>query len=193
MLKLNVGSGQRPFDNSCIYCKGKHPFVPEIPEATYDHAREPLWTNVDVNPRWAPDVEANGENMPMFADGSADMIVLHHVLEHYGCGESSMLVKECFRVLAHGGSLIVCVPEMRELAKMWLRGTLDTQLYMTNVYGAYMNSDDDRHKWGFDSLSLATYLMGSASWNRVTTFDWRDIPGASIAKDVWICGLECVK
>ena len=167
MIRLNLGSGQRPFDK---------PFV-----------------NVDINPKWEPDVVADGASMPMFADGSSDMIVLHHTLEHYGCGEGSAMLQECHRILAPGGSLIVCVPEMRELAKMWLRGTLDTQVYMTNVYGAFMDSEADRHRWGGDSLSWATYLMSVAPWNRVTTFDWREIPGASIAKDVWICGLECVK
>ena len=166
-MRLNVGSGQRPFGEG--------------------------WTNVDTNPRWEPDVVADGAHMPMFSDGSADIIVLHHVLEHFGCGESASLIQECHRILAPGGSLIVCVPEMRELAKMWLRGQIDTQVYMTNAYGAYMNDEADRHKWGFDSLSLATYMMHSANWSRVTSFDWRDIPGASIARDTWILGIEAVK
>jgi|SRR6185369_1918754 len=166
-MRLNIGSGQRPFGEG--------------------------WTNVDCNPRWSPEVVADGAHMPMFADGSAEMIVLHHVLEHFGCGESAVMLQECHRILAPGGSLIVCVPEMRELAKMWLRGQIDTQVYMTNVYGAYMNDEADRHRWGFDSLSLATYLMETAQWSRVTSFDWREIPGASIAKDSWICGIECLK
>lgn len=189
MIRLNLGSGQRPFDNACKYCKCKDHLLGGV----NDHAFERLWTNVDINPRWNPDVVADGASMPMFADSSGDMIVLHHTLEHYGCGEGSAMLKECYRILAPGGSLIVCVPDMRELAKMWLRGTIDTQVYMTNVYGAYMDSEADRHRWGGDSLSWATYLMSVAPWSRVTTFDWREIPGASIAKDVWICGLECIK
>ncbi len=164
MTRLNIGSGQRPFAK---------PFL-----------------NIDINPKWNPDIVSDGAHMPMIEHESCDVIVLHHCLEHYGCGESDMLVKECYRKLAPGGSLIVCVPEMRELAKMWLRGQIDTQVYMTNVYGAFMDSDNDRHKWGGDSLSWATFLMGVKPWAKVTTFDWREIPGADIARDTWICGLE---
>ncbi len=166
-MRLNLGSGQRKF---------AAPFV-----------------NVDINPKWEPDVVADGASMPMFADGSADMIVLHHTLEHYGCGEKTTMLKECYRILAPGGSLIVCVPEMRELAKAWLRGTINNWLFMINTYGAYMDSDADRHRWGYDSVSLATYLMEIASWAKVKTFDNRAIEGASIAQDWWILSLECTK
>lgn len=167
MLRINLGSGQRPFGEG--------------------------WTNVDAQERWSPDVVADGAHMPMFSDASADIIVLHQCLEHAGCNEGTAMLQECYRILAPGGSLIVSVPEMRELAKAWIRGQLDTQVYMTNVYGAYMGDEADRHRWGFDSLSLATYLMSVAPWSKVKTFDYRPIENASIAADFWILALECLK
>lgn len=194
MVRLNLGSGQRPFDNSCRHCKlPSHPNVPELREANHGHAFERNWTNVDIEERWRPDIVADCSRLPMFEDGSAEIIVAHHTLEHYGCNEATTMLRECYRILAPKGSLIVCVPEMRELAKAWLRGQIDTQVYMTNVYGAYMNDEADRHKWGFDGLSLATYLMNVAPWARVKTFDWRAIEGADIARDFWILGIEAVK
>ncbi len=194
-LRINLGSGQRPFDNSCRICKlPEHVNVPALKETDHGHGFERNWTNVDIQERWKPDVVADGAFMPMFADGSAEMIVLHHTLEHYGCNEGSFMLNECFRILAKNGSLIVCVPEMRLLAKMWLRNEIDTQLYLTNVYGAYLGEEGDRHRWGGDSLSWATYLMNNNPWSSVKSFDWRTIPGADIAHDDrWICGLECLK
>lgn len=167
-MMLNVGSGQRPF---------KPPFM-----------------NVDVNPKWTPDVVASGEHMPMFADSSADVIVLHQVLEHAGCGESASMLRECHRILKDGGSLIVSVPDMMKLAKMWIRGELTTQVYMTNVYGAFMDSEADRHRWGFDPLALTQYLYETCPWKRVASFDWRKIEGADIARDDrWILCVEATK
>lgn len=167
-LRLNVGSGQRPF---------KPPFV-----------------NVDVNPKWRPDVVADGASMPMFESGSADVIVLHHVLEHFGCGEGAMMVRECHRILCSGGSLLVFVPDMRALTHGWNLGRINTQIYMTNVYGAYMDSEADRHKWGYDSASMRIFLAASAPWSELRAFDWsRPYPGADIARDWWILSIEAVK
>ena len=166
LLRLNVGSGQRKFGGDFINC--------------------------DINPKWEPDVVTDGASMPMFADGSADLIVSHHVAEHAGCGDAGPMFRECRRILAPGGSLIVCVPDMWELAQAWINGRLNTQLYMTNVYGAYMDNEADRHRWGFDHSSLKKFLL-SCGYEKVKPFDWREIKGASIAKDFWILALEAIK
>jgi SAM-dependent methyltransferase len=171
---LNVGSGQTPFDE---------PFI-----------------NIDVQPETqghSPDIvlEVGREPLP-FASGSIDLCVLQHVIEHMGCGESAAMLRECWRVLRSGGSMIVTVPDMRALAGRWLGGDpgMDTQLYMTNVYGAYHGSEHDRHKWGFDKWSLLTYLRETLPGaGRVIDFDWREIAGAHISSDWWILGVEAVK
>lgn len=173
MRGLNVGSGQRPFTST-----------PEIE-----------WINVDRVAHAgmpAPDVICDGASLP-YPDGSADYMVLHHVLEHFGCGEAGGLVKEAHRVLKPGGSLLVFVPDLRALAERWLSGGLATQIYVTNLYGAYMGHEEDRHKWGFDFASLEEFLESSAEWKTVQSFDWRPIPGADIARDFWILGRECVR
>src|SRR4051812_15890948 len=116
MLCLNIGSGQRPFRTTGDY----------------------TWVNVDINPKWKPDVVADGAKLDMYADNSVDFIVSHHVLEHFGCGEAAPAIREFNRILKPGGVLRVFVPDMRALAKGWIDGRIDTQVYMTNVYGAYM-------------------------------------------------------
>lgn len=174
-IKINLGSGQRAF--------------------------KPPWINVDVQPKWCPDVIADGANLKdHFRDDTAEVIVLHHVLEHFGCGEADAMLKECHRILQPGGSLIVTVPDMAELCAAYLRQydmgpgrVLETQVFMTNVYGAYLGDDADRHKWGFDPGSLYATLQAAAPWKEVKTLGWSDLPGASIARDWWILGLEAVK
>lgn len=164
---LNIGSGQRPFAK---------PFI-----------------NVDCQAKWNPDVLTDASNMPMFDSGTADCIVLHHVLEHFGCGEGAGLLSECYRILAPSGSLIITVPHVRELVKAWITGRMDDQLYFTNMYGAYLGDEADRHKWGFTSTSLEKSLRAVAPWQEVGLFDFRPIEGADIVKDWWILGMEAVK
>jgi predicted SAM-dependent methyltransferase len=170
-IGLNIGSGQRPF-KSC----------PEVE-----------WYNIDSQERWNPDITTNGADLKQFfTDESVDYVVLHHVLEHFGCGEGAGLVKEAHRVLRPGGSLLVFVPEMEALADAWLYKKISTQIYMTNIYGAYMGSEDDRHKWGYDLESLTEFLHTAAEWQHVNPPS--DFPaGADIARDWWILEMECVK
>lgn len=166
---LNIGSGQRPFKSTA----------------------EIEWCNVDCQSKWNPDLVCDGANLPFLYE-SADYVVLHHVLEHFGCGEGKALIDEAYRALKPGGSLLVFVPDLRALARRWLDGGLTTQIYATNLYGAYMGDDADRHKWGFDSGSLHDFLR-TFDWDTVMAFNWRTIPGADIAKDFWILGAECLK
>lgn len=166
---LNIGSGQRPF--------GKP------------------WINIDSQAKWNPDVVQGGAKfLSSLPPNSVEMICLHHVLEHFGCGEADGMLKDSYRVLKPSGSLLVFVPDMLQLSRMWLDGTLSDQVYFTNVYGAWMGDEADRHKWGFTHQSLFRTLRGAGfDPGRVGKFDWRDIPGTDIARDTWILGLEARK
>lgn len=164
---LNVGSGQRKFG--------------------------PTWVNCDIQSKWEPDVLCSGDKLP-FEDGSASIVVLHHVLEHFGLGEADALIKECHRVLMPGGSLLVFVPHLEAIFDAFRLSKIDEYTLLANLYGAYMGDEADRHKWGFaNQLSLAVALQKAACWSASFPFDWREIPGASIARDFWILGAEVTK
>lgn len=167
MMRINAGSGQRKFGEG--------------------------WTNVDINPKWQPDVVADCSHMPMFLDNSADLIVCHHNLEHYGCGEGDAMLAECSRILAPGGSLLVFVPDAPALARAYIDGTIDDYIYAVNTMGAYMDSEADRHRWIFSAKSLTQTLHGAAKWSQVKRFDWREIPGSDLARDWWVLALEAIK
>lgn len=166
---LNIGSGQRPFKS-----------VPGWE-----------WINIDINPKWEPDIIADGANLPMIPSESVDRVVMHHVLEHYGCGEAIGVIREAHRVLKPGGYLSVFVPDMRALVQGWIAGRIDDQVFMTNVYGAYMDDEADRHKFGYTFKSLDTFLK-QVPWDATCGAEW-DTPGSWIARDWWILGWGAIK
>jgi SAM-dependent methyltransferase len=180
-LRLNVGSGQRRFDNA--------------------HG----WVNVDCvsrPPDQVPDVICDANSLHKeFSPNSADMIVFHHVLEHFGCGEADGILKSAWEILKPGGSLLIFVPDMKKLAGRWLSGEIDDYIFMVNAYGAFQGEEGDRHRWGFsrtyliDTISsvLNNVAYDCGNYQGCIEFDWRDIPGADIAKDWWILGIEVIK
>lgn len=171
MIGLNCGSGQRPFKST-----------PQL-----------QWVNIDSQEKWSPDIQCDAMQLP-YQDNSVDYVVLHHVLEHFGCGEAAGLVKEAYRVLKPKGSLLVYVPDMWRLADGWDNGKISTQIYMTNLYGAYMGNQADRHKWGYDRLSLEEFLLSCAQWKEVMQArTGQDLQGSDIAHDWWILEVECIK
>lgn len=176
-MLLNLGSGQRPFPRP--------------------------WVNVDTQERWEPDLVADlskqedWEHMDLAMNrgvlGYADVICLHHTLEHFGLGEGQELVGRCFERLKPGGRLWVFVPDLRALAQAYTQGKLDHYQFAVNLYGAFMGEEWDRHKWGYDTMHLAQLLMSRGfkmvmGWNNAQQ-KW----GADIAQDWWILGMEGVK
>ncbi len=167
-LQLNIGSGQRPFAPN-------------------------KWINIDINPRWDPDIVADSANLPMFPDASASIIVAHHVIEHVGLGEFDATIREAHRILMPGGSLIITTPDLRALVRGWMEQRIDDYIFCVNLYGAYMDHPSDTHRWLYHEKTLAQALSKAAPWSQLLKFDWRPIPGASIAKDWWILGAEAIK
>ena len=170
-LRLNVGSGQRRFDTT----KG--------------------WVNSDVNytrESQKPEIACDGSALPFISE-STSIVCLHHVLEHFGCGEGVGLIREGHRVLMDGGCLLVFVPDLHALAQRWLEGKINDYIYCVNLYGAYQGAEEDRHRWGFSAASLLHEVSEAAPWRQVKLFDWREIEGADIARDWWILGVEAVK
>ena len=167
MLKLNLASGQRPFGSG--------------------------WTNCDIQERWYPHVICDMRGMPQFSDDSAEIIVIHQGLEHLLLHEATACLKECHRILAPGGSLLVFVPDIYALVTAWLSGKIDDYILMVNLYGAYMQDSADSHKWGWVPKTLAKHMKEAAPWREVKPFDWREILDANLARDWWVLSMEAVK
>ncbi len=168
-----------------------------------------LWHNMDAVAGPHVDVVDDWRNLSAHWQSDIDLIVAFHTFEHQGCGEQP--IRQCYDVLRTGGSLIVCVPDLRKLAKWWLASTepdvldyhvlnaapkelLSTQVFMTNVFGPYDGTEESRHRWGFDEQTLRQQMIDTAPWRTVSQFNYRPLPGAEIPRDDrWMLCLEGLK
>lgn len=181
-IKINLGSGQRPF-------------------------KSPEWINIDSRAQGYPvDIITDVKNLNMIPDNSVSVLVAHHLFEHIRLNDQEQCITEWYRILKPGGRLAIFVPDLRVLATRWLQGKLENFLYFVNLYGAYQGYEDDTHKWGYDEKELARRVslyneetqQAKIKWSSITrwkpeqAFD-KEYADADIAQDFWILSLEFIK
>lgn len=79
------------------------------------------WTNLDLAPV-SPDVISCNitEGLP-FQDQTFAAVYHSHLLEHLSPESGQRLLAECFRVLQPGGVLRIVVPDLEQIAKLYLQ------------------------------------------------------------------------
>jgi SAM-dependent methyltransferase len=78
------------------------------------------WTNVDLHPQ-SPGVRRHDVTRPLpFDDAMFDAVYHSHVLEHLPRDRAPALLAECRRVLRPGGVLRVAVPDLEQIARLYL-------------------------------------------------------------------------
>ena len=117
--------------------------------------REGVW-NVDIRPIPGVDVVSDARHLP-FADGVLDELTAQDLLEHFPRSESETLLDEWVRVLRPGGLLRVQTPDLRALAKAFLRGKLDVEDTVEWLYGR-QDHPFNFHMTGFDEPRLRGLL-----------------------------------
>jgi predicted SAM-dependent methyltransferase len=81
----------------------------------------PTWTNVDVAPCDERVMKHDVRGSLPFASGAFDAVYHSHLLEHLPRDEAPGFLIECHRVLKPGGLIRVVVPDLEQIARMYLR------------------------------------------------------------------------
>ena len=80
----------------------------------------PDWTNINFTSTGEGVIAHNLKQGIPFPDASFDLVYHSHVLEHFSKTEAEFFIKECYRVLRSQGVLRVVVPDLEEIARMYL-------------------------------------------------------------------------
>jgi predicted SAM-dependent methyltransferase len=99
----------------------------------------PEWVNLDLHPSH-PSVQRSDLQAELpFPEASFDVVYHSHVLEHFSRTDGARLLRECFRVLHNGGIIRVAVPDLEQIARLYLKA-LDRSLAGERTW-------QDRYEW----------------------------------------------
>ena len=136
----------------------------------------PGFTHVDVDDFPHIDHRHSVCSLPMFADGTADLVYACHVIEYFDRVEVLDVLREWHRVLKSGGVLRLGVPDFAALAKVYQEYG-DLSLIHGPLYGRIVIHTETgetviyhRTVYDFDSLRS---VLESVGFKNVRPYDWR--------------------
>jgi SAM-dependent methyltransferase len=81
----------------------------------------PAWTNVDMTVTAPGVIAADLTRGIPFPDNRFDVVYHSHVLEHFRREDAARFMAECRRVLRPGGVVRVVVPDLEQIARLYLQ------------------------------------------------------------------------
>ncbi|MCY3003527.1 MAG: methyltransferase domain-containing protein [Planctomycetota bacterium] len=149
------------------------------------------WINVDTQAAVNPDIVASVDSLPMFADGSVDVIEANHLFEHLTYDSALAALKEWARVLKPGAELYLEMPDFDACVRM-VGKYKDDRGYDVGMIGLYgwppaiaTEGIPQIHKWGWSRTELGRVLreagFGSVEFGPITQ-TWR--VAAKVGRDL---------
>lgn len=84
------------------------------------HRFHSQWTNVDFRSAAKEVISHDLSQGIPFSNNSFDVVYHSHVLEHFSKVQAKFFLKECYRVLRPQGILRVVVPDLEQIARLYL-------------------------------------------------------------------------
>jgi predicted SAM-dependent methyltransferase len=157
------------------------------------------WTILDINPGPAVDMVGDVRDLSRLETGSCSEIYASHVLEHLSYRhELAPVLTELFRLLRLGGVLMVSVPDLETLSRLFIHPETappDRMAIMQMMFGGQEDAHD-RHLTGFNFQILGTYLhqAGFREIDRVAGFGlFQDSSELRFAGIPVSCNMRAVK
>lgn len=81
----------------------------------------PEWTNVDFVSTNEGVISHNLTLGIPFEDNSFDVVYHSHVLEHFPKNQAEIFISECYRVLKPNGIIRIAVPDLEQIARLYIQ------------------------------------------------------------------------
>jgi len=138
----------------------------------------PEWKIFDIEPRPEVDFLGDAADLSQFENNSIECIYASHVLEHFHHNLNDsllMTLAEWYRVLKPDGQLLVSVPDLSVLCRLYSEPNItgDERMYLMHViFGGQLN-EYDVHYAGLDFELMTYYLreVGFREWHQIEKFD----------------------
>jgi predicted SAM-dependent methyltransferase len=143
----------------------------------------PGWTNVDVTPRDEGVIAHDLRSAVPFPEKSFDVVYHSHLLEHLPRNEAPAFLAECYRVLKPGGVLRVVVPDLEQIARLYLQAlqaSLDGDRQWQSHYRWMMLEMYDQTVRDRSGGEMAAYLGDEGIPNRSFVLDRMGAEGRQI-------------
>ena len=95
------------------------------------------WTNINFVSTAENVIAHNLKDGIPFPDNSFDVVYHSHVLEHLSKSEAEPFLKECYRVIRPQGVLRVVVPDLEDIARMYLHSLEQSSLGLQELEQNY--------------------------------------------------------
>ncbi len=123
----------------------------------------PGWVNVDLS---GSDMDCDVTKLPL-SDGVAKEIQGIHLFEHLDRMEANNILREWFRVLAPGGKLVLELPCMDKICKLYEAGERNVRYIQFGIFGdPRYRRPEMLHKWCWSQDELKEELQ-NAGFSRV--------------------------
>ncbi len=133
----------------------------------------PDWKILDIQAREHVDYVGNAKDLNQFADGSVEAIYASHVLERFDyIRELPIVLKEWHRVLRFGGELMISVPDLPTLCRLYLKEGISPEerfRVMRMMFGG-QTDEYDYHKVGL-SWEYLFMLLTQAGFRIIRKVD----------------------
>ena len=134
--------------------------------------------NVDTRTDVAADVILDCTKTLPYETGTISVIISEHMLEHLPRLVFPVALKEWFRVLKSGGTIIIEVPNFDGTVKEYLEAVANNDIKkmdqrIENVYGRQF-FEGDQHCWGFNLFRLKRALesVGFTDVEEMTNYSY---------------------
>jgi predicted SAM-dependent methyltransferase len=132
------------------------------------------WTSFDIGPGPEVDFVGNCKDLSQFADASVETIYASHVLEHLQYkDELPAALKEWFRVLRPNGTVMISVPDLETLCRLFLHPQLngDQRFFVMRMMFGGETDAHDIHLVGLTFEFLGFFLSQAGFVNVVRVLD----------------------
>ncbi len=127
------------------------------------------WVNVDVNPKFQPDILSAADRLPMLQDDCCSIIESCHLFEHLTLSQARAALQEWRRLLVPGGELRLELPNLARCIDLVGTDMNGYDLGMISLFGYPPEVDEQGepqlHKWGWTPESLAAELNAAGFTN----------------------------